>query len=381
MSRRGRGEGSIYRRQDGRWAATISLGWSGGRRRRKTFYGQTRAEVARALAAALRGQQLGQEPIAERQTVAEFLTSWLARARPGLRPRTYEGYVQLVRDHVVPDLGNIRLDRLGPQHLQDLLTRKLGEDLSPRTVQYVHAVLRAALGQALRWGLVARNVASLVQSPRVRQAEVRPLTPVEARNLLSAVKGERMEALYTVALALGLRQGEALGLQWGDIDLEARQLRVLRALQRRVDGRIELSEPKTRRSKRTIRMPEAVVVALREHRGRQRRDRLKAGESWLDEDFVFTDEVGRPLDGTRVTKIFQRVLVRAGLPRLRFHDLRHSAATLLLVQGVPARVVMETLGHSEVGITLNTYSHVVPILEEEAAAAMDRALGGGGGNR
>jgi len=190
-----------------------------------------------------------------------------------------------------------------------------------------------------------------------------------------------MEALYTVALALGLRQGEALGLQWGDIDLEARQLRVLRALQRRVDGRIELSEPKTRRSKRTIRMPEAVVVALREHRGRQRRDRLKAGESWLDEDFVFTDEVGRPLDGTRVTKIFQRVLVRAGLPRLRFHDLRHSAATLLLVQGVPARVVMETLGHSEVGITLNTYSHVVPILEEEAAAAMDRALGGGGGNR
>jgi integrase len=215
----------------------------------------------------------------------------------------------------------------------------------------------------------------LVQSPRVRHPEVRPLTPGEARTLLNAAQGDRLEALYTVALALGLRQGEALGLQWGNIDLEARQLKVVRALQRRVDGRVELSEPKTPRSRRTIRMPEAVVVTLQEHRRRQWRERLKAGESWPAEDFVFTDEVGRPLDGTRVTKVFQRLLVRAGLPRMRFHDLRHSAATLLLVQGVPARVVMETLGHSEVGITLNTYSHVLPALEDEAAAAMDRALG------
>ena len=199
------------------------------------------------------------------------------------------------------------------------------------------------------------------------------MTPEQARTFLDSVRGKRLEALYTVALALGLRQGEALALRWTDIDMEAGNVTVRAGLQRQ-GGKLVLVEPKTPRSRRTIAAPPIVVAALRSHRSRQLQDRLAAGSEWQDLDFVFCTQAGGPLDSRNVTRDFQRALTKAGLPHMRFHDLRHSCASLLLAQGVHPRVVMETLGHSQIALTMNTYSHVIPALQREAADRMQAAL-------
>lgn len=219
---------------------------------------------------------------------------------------------------------------------------------------------------------------SVVHHPvgRVPRYELTPLDPAQARRLLDVIRGDRLEALYTVALAVGLRQGEALGLRWEDVDLDAGMMNVRHALQR-VDGRLVLVEPKSHTSRRTIALPAGTVAALREHRRRQLEERVLAGRRWQDQDLTFTTTIGTPLDGTAVTKRFQRLLAYAGLPRQRFHDLRHACASLLLAQGVHPRVVMEVLGHSQISLTMNTYSHVIPALQREAADRMEALLAGG----
>ena len=373
--RRGNGEGTITRRADGRWAAAI-LHDEG--RRRKWVYGRTRREVAERLARVQRDIADGRPVANDRLTTGEYLQRWLDDvARDRVRPLTWRGYEQLIRVHLVPTLGRVPLARLTPQHVNTLLSAKTREGrLAPRTVQYMHSVLRAALNQAVRWRIVPYNAAALVSAPRVVHAEVRVLTPQEARSLLDAARGDRLEALYSVALALGLRQGEALGLSWSDVDLESGALRVRRAAQRIPHEGVRLVETKTARSRRTLALPPVVVRALREHRGRQVEERLAAGEDWQDLGLVFTSEIGTPLDGPNVTHRFHRLLARAGLPRMRFHDLRHACASLLLAQGVHPRVVMETLGHSQISLTMNTYSHVLPALQREAADQMEAALAG-----
>lgn len=346
---RGQREGSIFRRRDGRWAAALNVGWREGKRHRKYFYGATREAVQKELTTALRAQQQGLPVAPERQTVRQFLESWLTECvRPSVRPRTFVSYSQLVKVHIAPGLGHIVLSRLSPQDVQAFLNGKLkarrgnlskrkpkeseaksgeqknAETLSPRTVQYLYAVLRRALGQALKWGLVARNVATLVTPPSVRRPEVRPLTPEEARALLNAIDGDRMAPLYSVALALGLRQGEALGLRWADVDLETATLTIRKAMQR-VRGKLELVDPKTTKSRRTMALPDVAVNALRAHRVRQLEERLLAGSRWQDSGLVFATTIGTPLDGRNVTRHFQKLLKDAALPRQRFHDLRHYA--------------------------------------------------------
>jgi integrase len=239
----------------------------------------------------------------------------------------------------------------------------------------MHSVLRAALNQALRWRMVHYNAATMVSTPRVTRREVPALTPADARLLLDAARGDRLEALYSVALALGLRQGEALGLKWADINLETGVLRVRRASQRVPHHGTQLVETKTERSRRTLVMPPIVIGALCAHRGRQVVERLAAGERWVDLDLVFPSERGTLADGPNVTHRFHKLLKRADLPSMRFHDLRHACASLLLVQGVHPRVVMETLGHSQISLTMNTYSHVLPALQRDAADKMEAILG------
>ena len=376
MSRRGNNEGSIYKRTDGRWAAAINLGWQAGRRKRKTFYGETRRVVQEQLSAALRAQQQGLPMVSERQTVELFLDRWLSDSvEPRLKPRTYQSYAEIVRLHLSPSLGRIRLAKLTPQQVQRLINEKLSDGLSPRRVQYIHAVLRCALGQAEKWGLVPRNVAKLADAPHVPRFEIRPLTSEQAQEFLAAVKGDRLEAVYAVALAVGLRKGEALGLRWDDIDLETGTIAVRHSLQR-IDKKLQLVEPKSARSRRTLALPSVLQTALRAHRARQLEERLRAGSTWQETGFVFTTPIGMPLDGANVSRAFHRALEAAGLPRQRFHDLRHAAASLMLAQGVPARVVMEALGHSQISLTMNLYSHVVPALLQDAADKMDAALGG-----
>jgi integrase len=369
--RRSKGDGSIFKLPDGRWRAVIDLGYRKGRRTRKTFQGATRTEVKRRLDRARRQLEDGglvKPGRAER--LDAYLTRWLTTTRHTVRPSTFRRYQDIVRLHLAPALGHYRMDQLRPEHVQDMFAAKLKAGLSPQSVGHLRAVLRTALRQAVEWGTLNRNPAALAKPPRVSRHEFRILDPEAARTLLVAAEGDRLEALYSVALALGLRQGEALGLRWKDVDLDAGQLHVRHALQR-VDGDLVLVEPKTDRSRRTLRLPPAVVGALRRHRQRQE---AELGAIPGPTSFIFTSITGTPLDDSNVRKSFRQILARAGLPAIRFHDLRHSCATLLLAQGVPPRVIMDTLGHSSIRLTMNTYSHVLPELRDEAAAAMERAL-------
>jgi integrase len=307
-------------------------------------------------------------------TVGEFLDQWLVEvAKPRVRAWTYAGYEVHIRLHLKPSIGRIALERLTPQHVQALLNQKLRDGLKPKTVRYLRGTLRTALNEAVRWGLIPRNAAALVDGPRVERYPIRPFTPDEARQLLQAIRGDRLEALYSVALTMGLRQGEALGLSWDDVDLEMGYIRITKQLQR-IHGSPQLVEPKTERSRRTIAMPPMIAEALRDHHARQDKDRAAARGRWVETGLVFTTLTGTPLDGTAVTKGFHHLLRRTGLPQRRFHDLRHSCATLMLVQGVSPRVVMDLLGHSQIGLTMNTYSHVIPDLRSDAAQRMQDLL-------
>jgi integrase len=372
--RRGSGEGNIYQRTDGRWAARLSLGYRDGKRDRRSLYGETRGEVADKLRLAIQAQRDGVLAAPSRLTVDQFLASWLEDvARVRLRPRTYCSYVQVVRLHVSPHLGRLPLRTLSPHALQKWINALHGGGLGARTCQYARAILRSALSQALRWGHVTRNAASLIEIPRVPRHEITPLRPDQARAVLAVAREHRLGALFTVALALGLRQGEALGLRWGAVSFTARQIEVRSALQR-VGGQWRFVEPKSARSRRTVALPRVVVVALRAQRLRQRRERLLAGAAWREHDLVFSTRVGTPIEASNLTKTFRTVLARAEVPRVRFHDLRHTAATFLLAQGVDSRTIMETLGHSQISLTLNTYAHVLPSLQKDAAEKMDRLL-------
>jgi len=374
VARRGNAEGSIYQRHDGRWVAVVDLGRDElGRRQRKSIYGDTRRAVKDKLTTALHAQSEGDLRAGPSESLGAFLARWLEQAP--VRGSTRMHYARNVRQHITPALGRIPLAKLTAEDVNGLIQAKLRSGLSPRSVHHMRAVLRNALGRAVRWGLVTRNVAELADPPRVPEYEARLLDVDEARRFLAAAAGDRLEALYSVALSLGLREGEALGLRWQDVDLERRTLQVAHTLQRVPGAGLQLLEPKTKRSRRLLEMPDVVVRALRAHRARQLEERLAAGKLWQDLGLVFTTYEGRPLQATHVLAgSFRRIREAAGIDRLRFHDLRHSAATLLLAQGVPQRVVMEQLGHTTLAMT-QRYTHVVPQLMKDAAAAMDRALG------
>lgn len=281
--RRGRGEGLIRQRPDGRWEARLDLGWQGGKRVRKTLYGRTWEDVRNKLDDARHSEQQGLLHAGPTTTVGQFLRSWLEVVQPGLRPKTYTSYEGTVPLHLLPDFEKVRLDKLTPIHVHRLLKRKASEgDLSERSVQYILFVLRIALGKAVRWGLVARNVATMVDGPRVHARNVPALTPEQASVFIEAAREDRLSALYTVALSLGLRQGEALGLRWSNVDMDRRELQIDAALQRVPGKGLVLVEPKTERSQRVIALPRVCADALREHRKRQLEDRLLAGSRWTE---------------------------------------------------------------------------------------------------
>ena len=363
--RRGPNEGSIYQRQsDGRWAAALSLPNG----KRKTYYGRTHSEVVRKLRQAQHAQAEGLPLAGERLTVEAFLIEWLRVASERVRPTTLRSYAAKVHRHLIPAIGRIRLARLQTRDVENMLTAQLRAGVPAQSVAHNRAVLRNALNTAMRWNLIGRNGAALAVAPTVKNTEPGYLSPEDARTLVGAVHGDRLEALFSVALALGLRQSEALGLRWSDIDLDDGTLSVRRTLQR-VEGRYQFFDPKTRRSRRTLSLPPPLARPLREHRARQLAERMQAGAAWEGikwGELVFSDEVGEPLSGFSVTRRLRTILKAAGLPEVRYHDLRHGAASLMVAQGVTPRVAMDVLGHSDIGTTMNTYAHVAPELQQEA---------------
>jgi integrase len=300
-------------------------------------------------------------------TVKQFLDRWLDQVvKVRNRPRTHKSYRDTIRLYIEPHVGPSQLAKLQPEAVQAMINSLSQADLSPRTIQYIRAVLRKALNQALKWGYVTRNVATLVETPQVKQFAIEPLTREQAQKFLYAVKGHRLEVLYQVALSLGLRRGEVLGLRWKDVDFEQRTLRIAMILQRQ-EGQLVLSEPKTRTSARILPLPDVLVQRLQLHQQLQQQEREQLGESWVEHGMVFPTEVGTPLEPRNLLRHFKASLQKSGLPTtIRFHDLRHSCATFLIAQGVHPRVIMEILGHSQISVTMNTYAHVVPATQRQA---------------
>jgi integrase len=377
MAKRGHGEGSIYRRKDGRWAAEISL--EGGKS--KFLYGKTRKEVQEKLKTALYEQQQGTLVTGPQQKVGHFLIHWLEDVhKQSIRARTYERYEEIVRLHLVPGIGHHQLQKLSPQHLQSFYKKKLEEGLSTTTVISFHNVLHKALQTAVRWNLIARNTCDLVSPPRRKRFEIQPLSMQQIRQFLIVTHGHRLEALFILALATGMRRGELLALKWQDLDLERGTLQVRRILTRipsKLPGKgFEEAEPKTDKGRRSIVLPPFTVEALKGHQLRQLEAKLKAGPAWQDHDYVFCTSIGTHLNPTRdVLDVLKSLLEKAGLPDIRFHDLRHSSATMLLGMKVHPKIVQEILGHSQIAITLDIYSHVLPTMQEEAMNKINEALG------
>lgn len=377
--RRGHGEGSIFRAKDGRWVGELFLGRdTAGKKKVKRIYGRTRAEVAASLTKALRDRQQGLLPDPSRQTVAQFLDAWLDDVvEVSARPNTLTSYRGALK-HVSAAIGNIQLQKLTPQHIQRLLRERQAAGMA-RTAALILAVLRKACSQAVKWGLLARNPCDGVERPKIVRKEFRALNPEEAQRLIRASEGERLGALFVLAVTCGLRLGELLGLRWRDVDLDAGTLTVRQQLQWvATDGKRrepDFSEPKSKKSRRTIALPTAALGALKSHRARQAEERLRLGEAWQDYDLVFTTEVGTPLSPSNVrNRAFLPLLQRAGLPRVRIHDLRHSAASLLIGAGESLKTVQEMLGHSSISLTADVYGHIGLAQQKAAAARMDALL-------
>ena len=374
-SKRGNGEGTICLRADGRWTSVITTGIGlDGRRKRKAFYGKTRKEVADKMAQAIQDMKLGLVVDPKRISLGDFLGQWLEESvRQTVRCTTYENYSTLVRVHIVPALGTTQLQKLTPLQVQRFLNQKLASGLSTRSVQYLLVLLRRVLRLAVKWQMVQKNVALDVDPPRVTHREVTPLTVEQARRFLESVRGDKLEALYITAVALGLRRGEVLALRWEDLDFGGGTLSVRGSLQR-AGGKLQILETKTDKSRRSVVMPQIVASALKSHRVRQLEHRLAVGQKWTEQGLVFPNFYGGLNCPRRLNRQFDEALMKAGLPKVRFHDLRHGAATMLLSQGVAVKTISEVLGHSNTRMTLDVYSHVLGTMRQEAADRMDTLL-------
>ena len=405
---------SIYLGRDGWWHGWVTIGikddGSPDRRHRKA---RTEAAVTRKVRELERTRDSGHMPGAGRPvTVGQWMETWLTTiASRRIRRSTLETtYAPKVRNRIIPGLGKHRLDRLTPEHIERFYTRLEVEGLASATVLQIHRILSRALKVAMQRGYVTRNVATLVDAPSVSQDEIEPLTLVEALRIVRLAATKRNGTRWSVALGLGLRQGGALGLRWQHVDLDAGRLTVRWQLQRfawrhgcadphacskdrhrddrppgctrharscpqRTGGGLHLTELKSDKSGRTIALPPQLVVALKAHRSAQLQERMTAGPAWQDGDFVWCQPNGRPIGNHSDWDEWRSLLKVAGIRQVRVHDARHTAATLLLAQGVDQRVVMEILGHSQIGMT-SRYAHVLPPVMTDAAERIGRALWG-----
>ncbi len=384
--RRGNNEGVIYKRTDGRWEGKLTLGDGS----RKSLYGKTRADVQREMTAMRRELDLGL-PVQRdgRVRLTDWLEDWLARVRPSIKPLTHARYAEIIRHVPAASLGRTALAKVTSAQVERLYADLLASGLSSTTVHAVHNVLHHSLSDAVRKGIVARNICDVVDAPTPRRSQVQALTITQSHALLAAAAGDHLEALYVLALTTGMRQGELLALHWRDVDMETGVLQV-RGTLHRVPGvsvsamgaksGLVISDPKTDHSRRPVRLSALAIEALRKHHVRQAEERLALGETWQDLDLVFCNSIGRPCEARNVIRTsYGPLLKRAGIPHVKFHALRHSAATLLLSQGVHPKIVSDMLGHSTIALTMDVYSHVTLDMQHEAAETMDRLFRAGGG--
>jgi integrase len=368
--RRSNGEGTIYQRQDGRWEASYRA--LDGKKR--SLYAPTQEEARRRLTQATSERDRGlPAPRDERQTLATYLASWLAIVKTQVRESGYISYRRRCNLYLIPCLGRVKLSKLSPQHVGELHSWMFAKGLSPTTINHTHGVLGHALKDAQRMGLVGRNVCELVDPPRKNKRRATIYTAEQVAQLLKALDGKPIEPIITLIVATGCRLGEALALKWREVDLD-RTIITIHTGRAEVIGGYADSEPKTDAGNRTIPIPARVVSHLRDHRKVQLERRLWLGEAWEENDYVFPNEIGGAQQHSVPEHRFKKLLARAGLPPIRIHDLRHTAGSLMLAQGVPAPEVSRILGHASVDITYRLYAHAVPQAQKQALEAMERIL-------
>jgi integrase len=374
----GNGEGSIYpHKKNGKKVGYQGAYWvqTAEGPKRRYVSGKDRDQVRRKLTEAMANRDKGFIYDDDNLTVKEYLDRWPSDSVRGtVRESIYSRDKYLVTNHIKPALGRLKLKNLNAPHLQGLYRDRLDSGLSGSTVQKIHRVLHKGLRQAVMWNLIPRNPADSVKAPTPTPKEMHPLSAQEARRLLEAARGDRFEALYVLAVHTGMRRGELLGLKWGDVDLENATVRVRRTLTRNGTGHV-LREPKTKKSRRTVRITPQAVEALNGHRAKQSEEMLTSGSLYQEQGLVFAGTGGGLINPSNLRqRSFKPLLEHAGLPRITFNDLRHTCASLLFQKNVHPKFVQELLGHASVAITLDTYSHMLPGMGSQAADAMVEAL-------
>lgn len=347
-----------------------------GKRIHRRVNAPTRKECEAKLRAAISAVESGGLPTATKMPLREHIDRWLEAVEHSVRPATFRRYSDVMRRHVLPTLGAVPLTRLGAPHLQRLYAERLESGLSPTTVHHIHVTFHTALKQAVRWNLIDRNPTELVAPPRRAQPETHTWSLEQSQRVLATGDQTELGALWRLALLTGMRRGEILGLKREDIDFQSGTLSVRRTLSRGKVGRWELGQPKTAAGRRSIALPADSVDALKGHRAKQAEERLRLGPLWEDHGFVFTGRTGAPLHVNSLDAQFRKLIEASGVPKIRFHDLRHTSATLMLLIGVHPKVVQERLGHSDISMTMNRYSHVTPGMQQRAADNLSSALSG-----
>ncbi|MCF3144937.1 tyrosine-type recombinase/integrase [Streptomyces platensis] len=367
------GAGTITKRKDGRYQAAVYVLQPDGTRARKFAYGKTWAECDAKRRQLLAKADSGVPVPTRSAKLAEWLPYWLENiVQPRRKRTTYAKYETHVRLYLVPKLGTKRLESLSVGDVRRFL-QQLERKKSAATAKESHRVLRTALMAACREELITRNVATLVEPPSPESRDLSPWSLDETLAFLSASRRDPLYAAFVLAIALGFRRGEIVGLRWTDVDLDKREIRV-RKQRQRVGGEAYDDDPKGRRRRQTLPLPVMCIAPLRWQRMRQASMRERAGEDWAETGYVFTTRTGRPIEPRNLYRSFTRVAKNADLRVIRLHDARHGCATLLTAAGVAPRVVMEILGHSQIAITMNTYTHVVQDTQREAVSHMDRLL-------
>ncbi|MGB9813484.1 MAG: tyrosine-type recombinase/integrase [Thermovenabulum sp.] len=356
-----------------------------GKKKQKWIGGfKTKKEAEAALAEYIQKANAGEITLAKDITFADFLEKWIKNyCEANLAPRTLRRYSEIIRLYLIPRLGNIKLQDLRPFHIQQhytwLLDKEEGPGLAPATALYQHRIIHEALKHAIRWQLIPRNPADAVEPPKARKTEINILAPAQIAELLNFLYQEKHILFIPTLLAAttGMRRGEICGLQWSDIDFERKCLYVRHQLQR-IDGELVLRETKTAGSRRPVVLDDTTIELLKKHKIAQAEYRLMFGPEYeiANTNYVCTWPDGRLIDPDYITKAFTKVLDKINLPRVRFHDLRHTHATLLLQEGVNPKIVSERLGHTDIRITLNTYSHVLPSMQKEAANKVAKKIFG-----
>lgn len=376
-------KGHIRKRGKSSWAVVLYLGRDATGKDRHKWHSVrgTRRDAQRELVRLLHETNTGSYVEPARMPVSEFLDRWLTDyAKPKVSPKTYERYQEMIDGHIRPALGSYLLPKLAPLHIQAFYSRALASGrkdgkggLSSQSVVHFHRLLHKALAQAVKWQLLVRNPLDAVEPPRAEHREMRALDEDETATLLGLLGASRLHMAVMLAVTTGLRRGEILGLRWSNIDLATGTITVVQSLEQTKDG-LRFKSPKTSRSRRSIALPAITVEALRSHRARQARERLALGPAYDDHDLVCPRPGGTPWPPDMFSTTFAASVRRSGMKLFRFHDLRHSHASQLLKAGVHPKVVSERLGHAGIGITLDTYSHVLPGLQEDAVQRLNTVL-------